>query len=113
MMCAKSKSRFILVALASLSLVSYLPNATAGSDSITESPGKAVVTAPLTTEDFIHGGEWDLIVADGFYSMAAWPRERRPLYSFNETDLQLGYMLPVWGNRFYRGNFETLAPLLL
>jgi hypothetical protein len=70
------------------------------------------VTGP-TTEDFIHGGQWDVIITDGFYSMAAWPRERHPLYSFNETDLQLGYMLPVWGNSFYRGNFEALAHLFL
>jgi Lipid A 3-O-deacylase (PagL) len=112
MMCAKSKARLILVALASLCIISYVPNAVAGSESITESPSKAVVTAP-PTEDFIHGGQWDVIVADGFYSMAAWPRERRPLFSFNETDLQLGYMLPVWGSSFYRGNIEALAHLFL
>jgi len=111
MMCAKSRSRLILVSLASLSIISYVPNAMAGSD-ITESPSKAVVTAP-PTEDFIHGGQWDVIVADGFYSMAAWPRMRHPLYSFNETDLELGYMLPVIGNSFYRGNFEGLAHLFL
>jgi hypothetical protein len=111
-MCAKSKARLILVALASLCIISYVPNAVAGSESITESPSKAVVTAP-PTEDFIHGGQWDVIVADGFYSMAAWPRERRPLFSFNETDLQLGYMLPVWGSSFYRGNIEALAHLFL
>jgi len=110
-MCRKSRVRLILVALASLCLISYVSNAMAGSD-ITESPSKAVVTAP-PIEDFIHGGQWDVIVADGFYSMAAWPRLRHPLYSFNETDLQLGYMFPVWGNSFYRGNFEGLAHLFL
>jgi Lipid A 3-O-deacylase (PagL) len=109
MMCAKSKARLILVSLGCFSILSFLPNARAGSASITES-NKAVVSGPTQSEDFIHGGQWDLIVTDGFYSMAAW-KPRSPLYSFNETDLQLGYMLPVWGNSFYRGNFEGLADL--
>jgi hypothetical protein len=113
MMCAKSKARLILVTLACLSLISYVPNVTAGSASITESPSKAVVTGPTQSEDLIHGGQWDLIVTDGFYSMAAWPKSRSPLYSFNETDLQLGYMFPVIGHSFYRGNFEGLADLFL
>jgi hypothetical protein len=113
MMCAKSKARLILVTLASLSLISYVPKVTAGSASITESPSKAVVTGPTQSEDFIHGGQWDLIVTDGFYSMAAWPKSRSPLYGFNETDLQLGYMFPVIGHSFYRGNFEGLADLFL
>jgi hypothetical protein len=112
MMCAKSKARLILVSLGCLSILSFLPNARAGSASITES-NKAVVSGPTQSEDFIHGGQWDLIVTDGFYSMAAWPKPRSPLYSFNETDLQLGYMLPVWGHSFYRGNFEGLADLFL
>jgi hypothetical protein len=111
MMCAKSKARLILVSLGCLSILSLLPNARAGSASITES-NKAVVSGPTQSEDFIHGGQWDLIVTDGFYSMAAW-KPRSPLYSFNETDLQLGYMLPVWGHSFYRGNFEGLADLFL
>src|ERR1700749_2738996 len=98
MMCAKSKARLILVALASLCIISYVSNAMAGRD-ITESPGKADVTAP-PTEDFIQGGQWDVIIADGFYRMAAWPRMGHPLYRFNETDLELGYMLPVIGNSF-------------
>ena len=110
-MCAKSKARLILVALASLALSPYSPKATAGSASITESPSKAVVTGPAQNEDFITGGQWDAIVTDGFYSMAAWPKSRSPLYSFNETDLQLGYMFPVIGGSFYRGNFEALADL--
>lgn len=113
MMCAKSKARLILVTLASLSLISYVPKVTAGSASITESPSKAVVSGPTQSEDFIHGGQWDLIVTDGFYSMAAWPKSRSPLYGFNETDLQLGYMFPVIGHSFYRGNFEGLADLFL
>ena len=113
MMCAKSKARLTLVALTSLALISYVPKAMAGSASITESPGKAVVTGPTQSEDFIHGGQWDVIVTDGFYSMAAWPKSRSPLYSFNETDLQLGYMFPVIGSSFYRGNFEGLADLFL
>ena len=112
-MCAKSKARLILVSLGCLSILSFLPNARAGSASITESPNKGVVTGPTQSEDFITGGQWDLIVTDGFYSMAAWPKPRSPLYSFNETDLQLGYMLPVWGHSFYRGNFEGLADLFL
>jgi hypothetical protein len=113
MMCVKSKARLILVTLASLSLISYVPKAMAGSASITESASKAVVTGPTQSEDFIHGGQWDMIVTDGFYSMAAWPKSRSPLYSFNETDLQLGYMFPVIGHSFYRGNFEGLADLFL
>ena len=111
MMCAKSKARFVLVTLASLSLVSYAPKAMAGSASITESPSKAVVTAPAQNGDFITGGQWDVIVTDGFYTMGAWPKARSPMYSFNETDLQLGYMFPVIGNSFYRGNFEGLVDL--
>ena len=113
MMCAKSKAQLVLVAFAGLALFPYLPKAMAGSATISESPSKAVVTGPTQSEDFITGGQWDVIVADGFYSMAAWPRIRHPLYSFNETDLQLGYMFPVWGNYFYRGNFEGLAHLFL
>jgi hypothetical protein len=113
MMCAKSKARLILVALASLAVIPYVPKAMAGSATISESPSKAVVTGPAQSEDFITGGQWDVIVADGFYSMAAWPRIRHPLYSFNETDLELGYMFPVWGHSFYRGNFEGLAHLFL
>jgi Lipid A 3-O-deacylase (PagL) len=113
MMCAKSKAQLVLVALGGLALFPYLPKAMAGSATISESPSKAVVTGPTQSEDFITGGQWDVIVADGFYSMAAWPRIRHPLYSFNETDLQLGYMFPVWGNYFYRGNFEGLAHLFL
>ncbi len=112
-MCAKSKARLIFVSLGCLSILSSLPDAWAGSASITESPNKGVVTGPMQSEDFITGGQWDLIVTDGFYSMAAWPKPRSPLYSFNETDLQLGYMLPVWGHSFYRGNFEGLADLFL
>ena len=112
-MCAKSKVSLILVAVASLSLVQNVPKAMAGSASISESPGKAVVSGPTQSEDFIHGGQLDLIFSDGFYSMTAWPRYRHPLFSFNETDLQLGYMLPVWGNSFYRGNLEALAHLFL
>src|SRR5258708_9046552 len=112
-MCAKSKARLIFVSLGCLSILSSLPDAWAGSASITESPNKGVVTGPMQSEDFITGGQWDLIVTDGFYSMAAWPKPRSPLYSFNETDLQLGYMLPVWGHSFYRGNFAGLADLFL
>jgi hypothetical protein len=103
----------ILVALAGLAAIPYVPKAMAGSATISESPSKAVVTGPTQSEDFITGGQWDVIFADGFYSMTAWPRYRHPLYSFNETDLQLGYMFPVWGNSFYRGNFEGLAHLFL
>ena len=111
-MCAKSKARLILVTLASLALILHVPKAMAGSASISESPGKAVVSAPAQSEDFMTSG-LDLIVTDGFYSMAAWPKSRSPLYSFNETDVQLGYMLPVIGRSFYRGNFEGLADLFL
>ena len=111
-MFSKSQARLIPLVLASLSLVPYLPKATAGSASMLESPGKAVVSGP-TSEDFIAGGQLDLIVTDGFYSMAAFPKPRHPLFSFNETDLQLGYMFPVIGNHFYRGNFEALANLFL
>jgi lipid A 3-O-deacylase len=113
MKCAKSKAQLILVALASLVLSSYVPTAMAGSASITESPGKAVITGPTPSEDFITGGQAELSFTDGFYSMAAWPKARSPLFSFNETDLQLGYMLPVIGGSFYRGNFEGLADLFL
>jgi lipid A 3-O-deacylase len=113
MMCATSKARLTLVALASFALISQAPTAMAGSADITESPSKAVVTGPTQSEDFITGGQGELIISDGFYSMAAWPKSRSPLYSFNETDLQLGYMLPVIGGSFYRGNLEGLADLFL
>ena len=111
MISAKSKARLILVSLSCLSILSLLPNAWAGSASITES-NKAVVSGPTQSEDFIHSG-FDLIVTDGFYSSTLVPTPRKPIYSFNETDLQLGYMLPVWGRSFYRGNFEGLADLFL
>jgi hypothetical protein len=113
MMCAKSKAQLVLVALAGLALIPYAPEAIAGSASITESPSKAVITGPTQSEDFITGGQGELIFSDGFYSMAAWPKSRSPLYSFNETDLQLGYNLPVIGGSFYRGNFEGLMDLFL
>jgi hypothetical protein len=113
MMSAKSKARLLLVAFGCLVLISNVPKAMAGSASVTESPDKAVVTSPIQSQDFITGGQGDLIFTDGFYSMGAWPKARLPLYSFNETDLQLGYMLPVIGSSFYRGNFEGLADLFL
>lgn len=113
MICAKSKSRFILVALASLSSIPFFPKAMAGNASIIESSNKAVVSSGTQSEDFMTGGGGDLIVTDGFYSMAAFLKPRHPLFSFNETDLQLGYMLPVIGRSFYRGNFEGLADLFL
>jgi len=112
MMCTKSKSRVILVALASLSSIPLFPKAMAGNANIIESSNKAVVNIATQSEDFITGGAGDLIVTDGFYSMAAFPKPRHPLFSFNETDLQFGYMLPVIGKSFYRGNFEGLADLL-
>ena len=55
----------------------------------------------------------DLTITDGFYSMAAFPHPRKPLFSFIETELQLGYTLPVIGKSFYRGDFEGLADLFL
>ena len=112
MVCTKSKSRVILVALASLSSIPLFPKAMAGNANIIESWNKAVVNSATQSEDFITGGAGDLIVTDGFYSMAAFPKPRHPLFSFNETDLQFGYMLPVIGKSFYRGNFEGLADLL-
>jgi hypothetical protein len=95
MVCTKSKSRVILVALASLSSIPLFPKAMAGNANIIESWNKAVVNSATQSEDFITGGAGDLIVTDGFYSMAAFPKPRHPLFSFNETDLQFGYMLPV------------------
>ena len=112
-MRAKGKSRFILVALASLSSIPFSPKAMAGNASSIESSNKAVVSSATQSEDFMTGGQGDLIVTDGFYSMAAFPKPRHPLFSFNETDLQLGYTLPVIGRSFYRGNFEGLADLFL
>ncbi len=99
MVCTKSKSRVILVALASLSSIPLFPKAMAGNAKIIESWNKAVVNSATQSEDFITGGAGDLIVTDGFYSMAAFPKPRHPLFSFNETDLQFGYMLPVIGKR--------------
>lgn len=113
MMCAKSKSRVIVVALGILSSIPLFPKAMAGDAGTIESSNKAVVSSVIQSQDFITGCEGDLIVTDGFYSMAAFPKPRHPLFSFNETDLQLGYMLPVIGKSFYRGNFEGLADLFL
>jgi len=110
-MSVKSETGLILVIIASLSLIPYLPKASAGSASITESPAKAIVSGPSQSGDYISGGQGDLIITDGFYSMAVFPHPRKPLFSFNETDLQLGYTLPVIGKSFYRGNFEGLADL--
>lgn len=110
---AKSKARLILAIIASLSMMPYLPKASAGSAGLTESPGKAIVAGLNQSADYIGGWQGDLIITDGFYSMAAFPKPRKPLFSFNETDLQLGYMLPVIGKSFYRGNFEGLVDLFL
>jgi Lipid A 3-O-deacylase (PagL) len=111
MMRAKSKAPLILATLACLSVFPYLPKALAGSATISEN--KSIVTGPPSTQDFITGGQFDLIVTDGFYSTTAFPKPRFPIYSFNETDVQLGYMFPVIGQSFYRGNFEGLANLFL
>ena len=111
-MCVKSKARLPLVSLVCLSIFSFLPNAWAGSASI-ESPNKGIVTGPTQSEDFITGGQGDLIVTDGFYSSTLVPSPRKPIYSFNQTDIQLGYNLPVWGRSFYRGNLEGLMDFFL
>lgn len=112
-MCAKGKTRLIVVIIVSLCIIPYLPKASAGSASITESPAKAIAGGPSQSGDYISGGQVDLTITDGFYSMAAFPHPRKPLFSFNETELQLGYTLPVIGKSFYRGNFEGLADLFL
>jgi len=113
MMCAKNLARPILVALVCLSIFPYLPKAVAGSASILESANKAVVTAPTVNPDFITGWQGDLLVTEGFYSSTLVPSPRKPIFSFAETDVQLGYMLPVIGKSFYRGNFEGLMDFFL
>ena len=90
-----------------------LPNALAGGSAISESPGKAVVTGPTENPDYITGWQGDLILTQGYYNSSFVPSPRKPIFAFAETDLQLGYMLPVIGSSFYRGNFEGLADLFL
>jgi hypothetical protein len=72
---------------------------------------KAVVGGPIEKPDYITGGQGDLLLTEGFYNSSFVPSPRKPIFAFAETDLQLGYMFPIIGNSFYRGNFEGLVDL--
>jgi hypothetical protein len=72
---------------------------------------KEVVGGPAEKADSITGGQGDFLLTEGFYNSSFIPSPRKPIFAFAETDLQLGYMLPIIGNSFYRGNFEGLVDL--
>ena len=107
----RAKSNSILVSLLCLSIFPFLQNATAGSATVAEN--KAVINGPTQSEDFVTGGQGDFLVTEGFYSSTLVPTPRKPIYSFAQTDVQLGYNLPVIGASFYRGNIEGLMDLFL
>jgi hypothetical protein len=107
-----SSSRLLFGALwLSGMLFLNLPNTLAGT--ISESPEKAVVTGPTENPDYITGLQGDFILTEGYYNSSFVPRPRQPIFAFAETDVQLGYMLPVIGSSFYRGNFEGLMNLFV
>ena len=109
------QGRPLLVALVCLSILPFfhLSKAVAGSLTVSEPAGKGVVTGPAESPDLITGGQGDFLLTEGFYSSTLVPSPRKPIFSFAETDVQLGYMLPIIGNSFYRGNFEGLADLFV
>jgi hypothetical protein len=72
---------------------------------------KEVVAGPAEQADSITGGQGDFLLTEGFYNSSFIPSPRKPIFAFAETDLQLGYMLPIIGKSFYRGNFEGLVDL--
>ena len=84
----------------------HFSSAKAGSLSV---GNKQVVGGPTENPDSITGGQEDFLLTEGFYNSSFLPSPRKPIFAFAETDLQLGYMLPVIGNSFYRGNFEGLV----
>jgi hypothetical protein len=110
---ANAKSSRLLFGALCLSglLFLNLPHALAGT--ISESPGKAVVTGPTENPDYITGWQGDFILTQGYYNSSFVPSPRKPIFAFAETDVQLGYMLPVIGSSFYRGNFEGLMNLFI
>jgi hypothetical protein len=83
-------------------------SAKAGSPTV---ENKAVVSGPTENPDFITGGQADFLLTEGFYNSSFIPSPRKPIFAFAETDLQFGYMLPIIGKSFYRGNFEGLVDL--
>jgi hypothetical protein len=72
---------------------------------------KVVESVPAEKPDSITGGQGDFVLTEGFYNSSFVPSPRKPIFAFAETDLQLGYMLPIIGSSFYRGNFEGLVDL--
>ena len=86
----------------------YCSKAQAGSMTV---ENKAVVSGPTENPDSITGGQGDLLLTEGFYNSSFVQTHRKPIFAFAETDLQLGYMLPIIGSSFYRGNFEGLIDL--
>ena len=72
---------------------------------------KVVESVPAEKPDSITGGQGDFVLTEGFYNSSFVPSPRKPIFAFAETDLQLGHMLPIIGNSFYRGNFEGLVDL--
>jgi Lipid A 3-O-deacylase (PagL) len=83
-------------------------SAKAGSPTV---ENKAVVSGPTENPDFITGGQGDFLLTEGFYNSSFIPSPRKPIFAFAETDLQFGYMLPIIGKSFYRGDFEGLVDL--
>ena len=90
-----------------LPFVSYL-KAEAGTLSV---GSKVVATVPTEKPDPVAGGQGEFVLTEGFYNSSFVRSPRMPIFSFAETDLQIGYMLPTIGRSFYRGNFEGLIDL--
>jgi hypothetical protein len=84
-----------------------LPKAEAGSV-VAE---KAVVSGPAENPIYITGGQDEMLITEGLYNSSFVPSPRKPVFAFAETDVQLGYMLPIIGSGVIRGNFEGLIDL--
>jgi hypothetical protein len=112
---ASAKSNQLLFGVLWLSGVLFLTlsSALAGPETISESPGKAILTGPTENPDYITGWQGDFILTEGYYNSSFLPSPRKPIFAFAETDVQVGYMLPIIGRSFYRGNFEGLANLFV
>lgn len=106
----KKQRRRIPISLVCWFILTFFGFSKAEAGSLTAG-NKAVVGGPTESPDYITGGQGDLLLTEGFYNSSFVPTRRKPIFAFAETDLQLGYMLPVIGSSFYRGNFEGLIDL--
>jgi Lipid A 3-O-deacylase (PagL) len=105
----KCWSRIPISLLCWLALQAFdLSNAEAGS---LIADTKAVANGPSENPSYITGSQDDVLLTEGYYNSSFLRRRRKPIFAFAETDLQLGYMFPIIGNGFYRGDFEGLIDL--